>query len=154
MKRLRTAQPADELGQTDKPSLETLLRVVNEINVRVKNVEVTLHRTVAKQVSMEQFRAGSHSLSIVDREAEKAKASGMSHVNGGLRDPHTLSTKRLHVFRMVKNRREITPALLAAELNLKPNTCSQYLNELAGQGYIRKFAYGRFGFDSPDGDDG
>lgn len=150
MKKLRTAQPADEHGQIDKPSLERLLRVVNEISVRIKNVEEALHRTVAKQVSMEQSTDGRHPLSILDRATEKAAAPGMSDVNGGLRDPHTLSTKRLHVFRMVKDRREITPALLAAELNLKPNTCSQYLNELAAHGYIRKFAYGRFGFDSPN----
>jgi len=55
-----------------------------------------------------------------------------------------LSNRLREAYRIARDARLITPGQLAATMGLRPNTCSEYLNELVARGYLRKVAHGTY----------
>ncbi len=55
-----------------------------------------------------------------------------------------LSPRLLQVYNIVKQRKVITPNELSELMNLRPNTCSEYLKELVYRGHLQRVAHGMY----------
>jgi len=55
-----------------------------------------------------------------------------------------LSPRLLQVYHIVERRKVITPNELSKLMNLRPNTCSEYLKELVFRGHLQRIAHGTY----------
>ncbi len=55
-----------------------------------------------------------------------------------------LSPRLLQVYNVVKKHRVMTPGQLSRLMNLRPNTCSEYLKELVFRGHLQQVAHGMY----------
>jgi ribosomal protein S25 len=118
---------------------------LNDVWHRVAAIQETLEKDIAKEVTVEEVAERLDTLARVwERSAREAPPELAREAKDRL-EAATLSTRLLQVFAIVKEKQVITPNGLAAQLNLKANTCSQYLNHLADRGHISRMAYGKYG---------
>jgi ribosomal protein S25 len=118
---------------------------LNEIRDKVVEIQKVLDQDVAKERSIEEVSKKLESLSRVYEEHKGAVPAELADEARRRIEEARLSAKLMEVYTIVQNSQTITPAELATKMNLRPNTCSQYLNELAARGLIRKITYGQFG---------
>jgi ribosomal protein S25 len=118
---------------------------LNEIRDRVAEIQKVLDQDVAKERSIEEVSKKLETLSRVYDEHKNAVPCELAAETRRRIEEARLSTKLMEVYAAVQSSRMITPAELATKMNLRPNTCSQYLNELAARGLIQKIGYGQFG---------
>lgn len=121
---------------------------LNEIRDRVARIQEALDRDTAKQSSLDELSKKLDTLARLRDVSVHGAPLELAQEAKQRLEAAELSTRLLQVLQVVKQRQMTTPADLATELRLKPNTCSQYLNELADRGYIKKVAYGVYGPDS------
>lgn len=117
---------------------------LNDVWHRVAALQETLEKDIAKEATIEELSKKLDILSSVWERAAREAPPELAREAKDRLEAAELSTRLLQVFSIVKKERVITPNDLAAVLNLKPNTCSQYLNDLADRGYISRVAYGRY----------
>jgi len=125
---------------------------LSEVRDRIVEVQKVLDQDIAKERSIEEVSRRLETLSRVYEDHKSAVPPELAEETRYRIEQAGLSTKLMEVYAIVRNRGVVTPAELAAHLNLRPNTCSQYLNELTGRGFIWKVAYGKFaaGADQPE----
>jgi ribosomal protein S25 len=117
---------------------------LNEIRDKVVEIQKVLEHDVAKERSVEEVSKKIETVSKLYEQhkslvpAELAQETRRRIVEAGL------SARLMETYAVVKDCGVITPAELATRLDLRSNTCSQYLNELASRGFIKKLAYGKF----------
>jgi ribosomal protein S25 len=118
---------------------------LHEIRDRVAEIQKVLEHDVAKEQSIEEVSKKLESLSRAYDQHNSAVPSELGDEARRRIEEARLSAKLMEAYTIVQNTRTITPAELATKMNLRPNTCSQYLNELVARGLIRKITYGQFG---------
>ncbi len=117
---------------------------LSDVRDRIVRIQEVLERDVAREATLEELSNRLDTLSRVHREMADSAPPAMYREACQTLEAAELSTRLLQVLQVVRNRPVTTPADLASELGLKPNTCSQYLNTLVARGHVRKLAYGRY----------
>jgi len=110
---------------------------INELLTRTRRLERMVETQVARQESVEKL---SRSVERLARAVSELREPGR---RGGPRK-RLLSNRLREAYRIARDARLITPGQLAATMGLRPNTCSEYLNELVARGYLRKVAHGTY----------
>jgi ribosomal protein S25 len=118
---------------------------LNDIRDKIVEIQKVLDQDVAKERSIEEVSKKLEALSRAYEEHKSAVPSELADETRRRIEEARLSAKLMEVYTIVQNSHMITPAELATRMNLRSNTCSQYLNELVARGLIRKITYGRFG---------